>query len=220
MINQEVEQQMKQEVATTRTQILQMTVKDEASMYQAEEVLSGLKSKIKEREEFFAPIVDSAYKAHRTATAKRDEILKPMKECYDSLRNKVAGFIHEQEQKRQEAERKALADAAAKEEAKRKELEAKAQAELEKGNTAKAEALLEKAENVVVLPKTVAPAPVASKTSVTYAVDVIVENPALVPDLYKVVDESMLRKSFTASKYQLQVPGVRFVKRPVGSVRS
>ena len=220
MINQDVEQQMKQEVATTRTQILQMNVKDEATMYQAEEVLSGLKSKIKAWDELWSPVVTNAFNAHRSATASRDSVLKPMKECYDSLRNKVAGFIHEQEQKRQEAERKAITDAAAKEEAKRKDLEAKGQAELEKGNTAKAEALFERAENVVVMPKAVAPAPVASKTSVTYAVDVIVENPALVPDLYKVVDESMLRKSFAASKYQLQVPGVRFVKRPVGSVRN
>jgi hypothetical protein len=219
-LSPEVEAKFTTDLTTTAQKIQSLQVTNDQELHVANDVLVEIKKKITEREDFFAPIVESAHEAHKIAVGKRKAIVEPLKALLDGLKSKAANYLADQERKRQEAERKAQEAAQRAEDKKREELLAKAQAEAEKGNTEKSEALLERAADVYVAPKPVAAPIKTDNMTSTFTIEVIVEAKANVPDMYKVVDEGMLRRAFQASKYQLSVPGVRFVKKPTVQVRT
>jgi hypothetical protein len=111
------------------------------------------------------------------------------------------------ERRRQAAEAQARADEAARKERERLEREA---AKLEvKGKTEQAETKRQLAETIVA-PVVAPPPPAAPKGQAFRLVwKFQVLDPALVPDLYKTVDETKIRKVVGALKDQANIPGVK-----------
>lgn len=219
-ITPEVEQKFQTELTTTAQKIQALQVTSDQELHVANDILAEIKQKITDREEFFAPMVEAAHQAHKIAVAKRKLVIEPLQTLLQGLKDKAAVYLAEQERKRQEAERKALEAAQKAEAKKRAELLAKAEIAQQQGDNAKSEALLEKAADVYVAPKVVAAPVKTNNLTATFTVEIIIENKNAVPDMYKIVDEGMLRRAFQASKYQLSVPGVRFVKKPTVQVRT
>ena len=84
----------------------------------------------------------------------------------------------------------------------------------------KTAALEEKKESVYVAPRIVAPVSAPAGVSVQYSYEPVVENKALIPDIYKIVDLAGLARDQKSRKGELVVPGVRFNKKAIGSSRS
>lgn len=154
-ISPEVE--LENKTLTLYEQATSLTIFDQTSYVAAGELGKALKALEKEITEYFEPLRVNAKAAYDAILDKKNKELAPVKEAMDAVRLTMNKYIQEQERIRQEAERKARAEA---EEAARKErerLEAQALKQMEKGKEEKAEALLEKAEAVYVAPVTVAP---------------------------------------------------------------
>jgi hypothetical protein len=123
----------------------------------AGEVLTQLKSAMKQVEEDIDPLISKAHATHKALTQKKAEVLKPFREADAFVRMKMSGYLQEQERIRQEAQRKAelaAQEAADKERVRLYNAAAKASA---KGNEDKANALLEQAEDVYVQPVIIEP---------------------------------------------------------------
>jgi hypothetical protein len=103
----------------------QITVVDNATMLQADNVRSDIKAMIKKVDEKFKPIADKAFQAHRGITGLWKEIKAPLEAADQYLVEQVKRFQREERDKveaeqrrlqeiaRKEAEEKALADAIA-----------------------------------------------------------------------------------------------------------
>lgn len=174
---------------------------------------------IKLAEEHHADAIKQAHALHKTLTGMRNKLVDPVKQKLRMLSNKMAEYVEKKRIEAEEKQRKADEQAREREEKKRQELLDKAEAAKEAGKVEKADELEEKAQDVYVAPRTVKAAPAPKGFIQRYAIDVEILNKSKVPDQYKVVDESMLKRMFQSSKYTLDVPGVKFTKRPVGAVR-
>lgn len=178
-----------------------------------------LKKWVEDAEAYFEPEISAAFKLHRSLTAKRNSVVQPVKDAIVRLGQRLGIYQGEARRKQAEAEEKERARAA---EAEKKEqeklLNKAAEADL-KGNTEKAEDLLNKAEEVYVAPRPVAPAYKPQGTVLNFSVDVVVKDMQLIPLEFLVVDEAKLKRRFKESKYSLAVPGVTFIKTPISSFR-
>lgn len=174
--------------------------------------------------------IEAANKLHKMLCKKRNAITEHVKKAWKSLKDRRAQYQYEQEKKRQEAQRRAEEEARRKEAEKQAKIQAKIDAENAKAAAAKnaeakrraeerAAALREKKENVYVQTKQVAPVSQPRGASFSYEYVPTVVNKELVPETYKIVDLAMLKKMQKAAKGKLDVPGVRFEKRAVGSLR-
>ena len=211
-------EQYQKEASDLQTRMIQAPVVNDEQAVSASTNIVKLKNMLNTREAFFKPIVESAHKAHKTATAGRNLVCDPLKAAIRTLSDKVASYQWKQQQNREAQEQKARDEATAKEKIKQdKLLEKAAQAE-EAGNTDKAEELIEKAEEVYVAPKPVA-APVKTNTSVRLTYDVEILDIKKIPLNYMIVDESKLIRCKKADK-ELLVPGIKFRPRAIGSTRS
>ncbi len=165
--------------------------------------------------------------AEAEARRKEDEKQKALQAKIDEENRKI------QAQKDEEARIQREKDAAARkirdkearekfeaEEAQRREQQKKIDEENERKAAEKKAALEEKKDAVYVAPKIIAPVSAPKGASISYTWDAIVENKALIPDAYKIVDISGLERDQRSRKGELVIPGVRFNKRPVGSTRS
>lgn len=83
-----------------------------------------LKQKAAEVTEFFKPMKDTAYKAHKAICDREKEMLTPLRNAEKTLKKTMGDYAMEQERKRREAEE--AARRAAEEEARRKLEEAAA----------------------------------------------------------------------------------------------
>lgn len=187
---------------------------------QASVVGRELKAYLNDVEKYFAPEIEQAHTLHKNLCAKRNAVIDPIKAAILRLGQKL-GLYQEQQRKiqadKEEKERQAAADKEKKEQEKLLEKAAKAD---EEGNTEKAEDLFQRAEGVYVAPRPVVPVVKPQGTALLFNVDVIIKNPKLIPDEFKIVDEAKLKRRFKESKYTLDVPGVTFVKKPVSSFRA
>ena len=165
-------------------------------------------------------------KAEEEAAAKEREKQAKIQAKIDEENRKVA------EAKEKERKIQAAKDALIEKEKNKKKAEEmqrqeearkKEQARIDEENRLKAEEkqryLQEKKENVYVAPKPVAFRATPNGVSTRFSYEPTVLNKALVPDCYKTVDLAALKRAQGAAKGGLNVPGVRFTKRPIGALR-
>jgi hypothetical protein len=117
-----------------------ITVTDNESMERANAFKLDIKEMLKSIDEFFKPMADKAFQAHRAITGKWNETKAPLKEADDHVTNQVKGYLRKV---REEEERQAaiLREQARQEEEERRLAQA---AELEQeGNIDEANAILE-----------------------------------------------------------------------------
>ena len=102
-----------------------ITVTDNESMEKANTFKLDIKAMIKEVDEFFKPMADKAFAAHRAITGKWNETKAPLKTADDHVTNQVKLYLAEVRRK-QEAEEARLREIARKEEEERRLAEAEA----------------------------------------------------------------------------------------------
>jgi hypothetical protein len=119
------------EVPTTLAQrATALTIVDDAGNALALELARDIKAVKKEIDDFFAPHVDNAHKAHKALTTKRAETLKPLDELEKAINAKRVAYSTakaERERAAQQAEQSRLAQIAKDEAARQAELEEKAE---------------------------------------------------------------------------------------------
>jgi Mg-chelatase subunit ChlI len=200
-------------------QAKELKITNDLACSQAVELAKTIKAFIEGPGTYHDEEIEMANRLHKQLCSKRNAILDPAKAAYKAIKDAVALYQWEQQKKHEEEQRKAEAEARRKEDEKRQKLLDKAAAEDAAGNTEKAEQLLEKAEEVYVPAKAVPTVAAPAGASMKFTWDPEVFNKAEVPDAYKTVDLAALRKAQEAVKGELVVPGVRFTKRPIGSIR-
>lgn len=198
---------------------------------------------IKRVDEVMSPIVRAANEAHRVAVRQRDLLLRPAEGAKRILGERMAAWELEQSRLRRQAEeaaqrererQEAEARRAAETEQKRLQLQAEAQriAEAirleERGDQAAADRLM--AEPIPV--PTVVPAPVFDPQPIAPAApkldgvsysdvwDFQIENEALIPREYLMVDDKKIRAVVKALKGATRIPGIKAVPRRNASVRA
>lgn len=139
-----IELQLKEQAIQLQQEVSKVIVKTQEQYNEAAELLSQVKARIKEINDWFEPLIRAAYKAHKALKDKQNEILEPALEAEMKIKAQMQAYILEQDKKQKELQAKLEAEA----EAKRKALEEKARLAAEAGNEAKAEALLEKAQEI------------------------------------------------------------------------
>jgi len=134
-----------------------ITVTDNASMEQANTFKLDIKAMIKEIDEFFKPMADKAFQAHRAVTGRWAETKKPLQDADAHVTNQVKLYLAEIRRKEEE-EAARLREIARKEEEERRLQEA---AELEASGN------IEEANEILEAPITyVAPAPIINTPKV------------------------------------------------------
>lgn len=134
-INQEIESK----ALAIPEQAKLITVTDNDSMERANTFKLDIKAMMKEVDDWFKPIADKAFQAHRAITGKWNETKAPLKAADDHLTNQVKLYLAEC-RRVQEAEEARLREIARKEEEERRLAEAE---ELEKeGRPEEAEEVL------------------------------------------------------------------------------
>lgn len=156
-MQQEEEKALTRQVMSLKQVVNDMQVIDKTSVEAASNMLLELKDKKKQINDYFKPMVDAAFAAHKSIKARQNEAVQPIEAMENVLRAKISHYLTAEELKRREEERKARIAA---EEVARKERERlldQAAAAALKGKDEKAEALTQKAEEVYAAPVTVVP---------------------------------------------------------------
>jgi hypothetical protein len=139
MDNTAIDKEIESKALAIPEQAKLVTVTDNESMEQANTLKLDIKAMIKEVDDWFKPIADKAFQAHRAITGKWAETKAPLKAADDHLTNQVKGYLAEVRRK-QEAEEARLREIARKEEEERRLREAE---ELEaEGRTEEADEVL------------------------------------------------------------------------------
>lgn len=90
---------------------LSMRVTDEQTQAKAADFARRIKEKAKTIADYWKPLKDSAFKAHRALTAREAELLKPLSEAEAHLKTQISRFQLEQERIRREEQRRLEAEA-------------------------------------------------------------------------------------------------------------
>lgn len=143
-----VNQEMESKALALPDQAKMIMVVDNDSMERANTFKLDIKAMIKEVDEWFKPLADKAFQAHRAITGKWNEVKAPLKQADDHVTAQVKKYLAEVRRKEmEEAER--LREIARKE-AEAEQLRAALEAEAN-GNVEEAEEILE-SEPVYVAP--------------------------------------------------------------------
>lgn len=196
----------------------------------AESMILALNDAEKRVREVLDPICDAANKAHKAATSKRGELLKPIEDARTYLRRECGRVQQQLEaEAAAEARRRAEEDAATE----RARLQAEAEAIADTGDVEQAMDVLEEADAVIVAPVSttrVAP-PVTS--GMTYRDNWLprwvnakgqpcdTPDVRLIPVEYLKVDEVAIRRVVGAMKDRTRIAGVQAYndRKPVGTAR-
>jgi len=172
-------------------------------------LIKGQKEKIGQA---YDSIVEKAHQAHKEAVAKRSGFLNPLEESKKLVNRLMIEYVSEQE-KAAKLEQKRLQDLADKAaDIEKKKLEAKIARAEASGKEEKAEALKEEIETVtpifvpVITPQVVKPQGVSYRDKFTAEVIDF----SLLPDSYKLPNQSALDRIAQATKGTVPIPGVKF----------
>ncbi len=173
-----------------------------------------LKQKAGEVTDFFKPLKDAAYKAHKTICDREKEMLTPLKNAEKVLKKTMGDYTVEQERRRREAEE--AARKAAEEEARRKLEEAArldAEGKTEASDAALADAeFMEGAGRMVCMPGGVPKAKGVSSSKDWEIVSISTKEVPLAVNGFELrpVDQAAVMRLIRASKGTIQIPGVAY----------
>lgn len=206
------EQALTREVTYIEFQAEALVVENDDDYRQAAEFGKTIKQKATVVTEFFKPMKDSAYQAHKAVCDREKTMLKPLKNAEAIVKKTMGAYVTEQERKRKEQE-EALRKAAA---AERERKLAEASALERSGNTEKANEVFEEAIVMDEATTFTAPTRSAPKVSgVTTTKDweiVEIDNRRVPTSIMGIeirpVDKSAVMKLIRLSKGQVQIPGI------------
>lgn len=208
------EKEIQNEVNRVEIQVKDMVISSEEEYEKAAEIGRQIKEKAKTVTDFFKPMKDSAYQAHKAVCDREKTMLKPLQEAEKILKKIMSEYYQEQERKRLELEENMRREAEAERERKLNEA-----AELEKdGKTEEAEVALMEAQ---IVESVAAGATVVMPTIKTKGVsnrkDWKIESidHGKVPVTFsgiviRPVDEKAVMRLIKASKGSIQIPGIRY----------
>ena len=138
------EKAIQKEVSLVEIQAKEMVISSEEEYEKAAEFGKQIKEKAKVVTDFFKPMKDSAYQAHKAVCDREKTMLKPLQEAERILKKSMSAYYQEQERKRRELEEKMRREAEAERERKLNEAAALEEA----GKADEAEAVLMDAQVV------------------------------------------------------------------------
>lgn len=208
------EQQLTQEVTDIEFQAESIVIKTEADYTAAGEFGKELKRKAAQVQEFFKPMKDSAYQAHKSVCDREKLMLKPLQNAEKVVKKAMGDYLDEQERKRREQE-EAMRRAA---EAERERKLAEA-AKLEAaGDADGAEAAMSEAVVMDEAAGYTVPAvekPKVSGVSTSKDWEIVNIDPKAVPLNFngvelRPVDQAAVMRLIRASKGSITIPGVTY----------
>lgn len=190
---------------TVYEQAKQITVTDNVTMSQADQLIKDMRLVRKEIGLAFDPIIAKAHAAHKEAKAQKDKAELPLIQAEEYLKPQIKRYIDQQEQIRLAEENRLRLEAQRAEEEKR--LAEAAQLEAE-GLKEEAAAVLE-APQPIVMPTVEKTTPKADMRLYrkTWKFEVI--DLAKLPEKYKMANESAIRSVVNGLKEKAKIDGVR-----------
>ena len=242
MVNKD---ELKMEVATLTEGYDMISVTNEEEYAAAIKMQDAAYARKKAIEEWFAPKVEAANRAHKLLTTERGEMVKPLDAFIRHISGETGSYKAEQQRKEQarldavrkeaervEAEQRARAAKEAEELRKKQEAERKAAEEVFKNSPAelaKAKAKMEAEQaaerarqeakaaasiiDTSLLPTMASKSEVGPGRSLVETWDFEVTDEATVPDAYKTLDLSKIRKQVQLTKDKTNIPGIRIFKK-------
>lgn len=175
---------------------------------------------------FFNPMVDTAYQAHKIIASKRKSFLDPLVEAEGRIKSSISKYLTTEREEREAQEREIREEAEKKEKirlakiAEREEELKKAADYLSPEQIAEEQRKIEEANKKEFAPTIIIDKPEKVAGQVVKTLwKAEVTDKALVPEEYKIVDESALGKIATALKDKANVSGVRFYSQISVSTR-
>ena len=201
---------VEKETSDMIVQIQYLVITSQTEYEDAADYLRRVKEQQNKVEESFNPIITKAHQAHKEAIGQRDKHLVPLKDAEKRIKFLMGDYQGEKERiAKIEAERLVkIAEAEAEKE--RKRLQAIKERAEATGKTEKAQMVAEQIENITVEAVVVAPdiqTPRGVSYSAKYRGEVIEFK--ILPDEYKIVNQSALDRVLQATKGAIQIPGVK-----------
>lgn len=204
---------------------LAVTVQDEASLIYAVDFAKRIKAKAKEVADYWRPLKEAAFRAHRALTSRESELLAPLAEAEAHLKRQIGSYQAEQERIRREEQRRIEEEVRRKAEEEREAL--LLQIENEGATAAEVEAVVNMplaVEPVAVAPSIAKPAGLSVRetwkaTVINKAalVEYVGKNPTM---LHLVtVDQTALNALARVVKSAGNIPGVKFYPEQGVSLR-
>lgn len=208
------EQELGQEITDIEFRAEAFVVASDEEYASAAEFGKLLKQKAKQVTDFFKPMKDNAYQAHKAVCDREKSMLVPLRNAEKIIKKAMGDYTLEQERKRREAE--AIARKAAEEERERKLREAAA---LERaGDASAAEMAMTEAVVMDEAAHYTVAAPVKPKvTGVSTTKDWEIESidPSVVPVAIagmeiRPVDKAAVMRLIRATKGKIEIPGITY----------
>ena len=219
----EKEKELTQEISTVELTAKEMVILSDADCERAAEFGKNIKKQAKVVTDFFKPMKDSAYRAHKAICDREKTMLKPLQEAEKILKCSMKNYYQEKERKRLELEAKLRREA---EEERERKLNEAAELEMAGEKEAAEAALLDAqvTEEIAVNTSVIA-GPVRTK-GVTNTKDWEIQSidKEKVPVVFagmeiRPVDEKAITRLIRASKGTIQIPGVTYKESIKISVR-
>lgn len=200
-IDQQKELELKQETTGLMQTVEQTRITTVAEYNSADKLLQGIKALQKKITDYFEPLRAAAYETYTKINERKKSELKPVEAAYSKLAGMLATWRDEQERIRQEAQRKADAEAAERQRKEQEKLLARAQKAEAAGKTEKAQELAEQAASHFVpanlVPETVAKTTKTEAGATTWIPDLeITLNPGCEMEVAKAIVEGKLPATF------------------------
>lgn len=215
--------EIKQEVGLVETRAKEMIISTDEEYEKAAEFGQQIKAKAKVVTDFFKPMKDSAYQAHKAVCDREKTMLKPLQDAEKTLKKSMTAYLQEKERKRKELEAKLQREA----EAERERMLNEAATLEAEGKTEEAEAVLMDAQvTESVATKAVVTMDVPKAKGVSSSKDWEIEDidKEKVPVNFagveiRPVDEKAIMRLIRASKGSIQIPGIKYKETMKMSIR-
>lgn len=217
------EKVIQQEVSLVEIQAKEMVISTDSDYEQAAEFGRQIKTKAKVVTDFFKPMKDSAYQAHKAVCDREKTMLKPLQEAEKILKKSMTAYFQEKERKRQELEMKMQREA----EAERERMLNKAAALEAEGRNEEAEDVLMDAqltESVATQATVIMDIPRAKGVSSGKDWEIETIDHEKVPVNFsgieiRPIDEKAIMRLIRASKGKIQIPGIKYKETIKMSIR-
>lgn len=194
---------------------MSVRVTNPAQLQGAEDFRRRLKELKKKVCTYWDADISNAHTLWKSLTSKKKVQVDRIDEADGLIEAEISKFLVSERRRVEAEEEKARVAAREKEERERQRLLQAAEEAKAAGKEFKAESLQQKAEDVYVAPKAVAPAVSTKGQRTTY--DPVFEDQAQIPSHFLVIDwektTTKLRKYAEENQGRAKVPGVRFVER-------
>lgn len=207
------EMEIKQEVGQVELRAKGIIISTDVEYQEAAELAKEIKSKAGFVTDFFKPMKDSAYQAHKAVCDREKQMLEPLQNAEKTLKKSMTAYIQDQERKRLELEAKMKREAEEEKERKLNEaIELEAQGKSEEAEAAMLDAqFTENAGKGTVVMAT--PKVSGVSNSKDWEIESIDHGkvPVNISGVeIRPVDEKAVMRLIRASKGKIQIPGIAY----------